>query len=207
MKNIFLLGDSISIQYAPHLISMMAGTANFMRKTGDEEALRNLDVPTGANGGDSRMVLAYLRVRCASGEFKPDFVLLNCGLHDIKDNGDGKPNQVDIKDYRANLTSIAALFKTTGTPWAWIRTTPLSETVHNAKASKFKRYEKDLAAYNKAADDIMNKERLPLIDLHGFTKSLGGDEIYCDHVHFTEEVRRLQGAYLAGWITREVDYG
>lgn len=27
-----------------------------------------------------------------------------------------------------------------------------------------------------------------------------GRDIYCDHVHFKDEVRRLQGAFIAGYL-------
>lgn len=30
--------------------------------------------------------------------------------------------------------------------------------------------------------------------------ALLGDEIYCDHVHFTDAVRAQQAAYIAGWL-------
>lgn len=40
---------------------------------------------------------------------------------------------------------------------------------------------------------------VPTVDLHTFTADLGPD-LFCDHVHFTEPVRRLQAAFIAGWL-------
>jgi len=45
----------------------------------------------------------------------------------------------------------------------------------------------------------------PSIDLYRFTLSLAEDvqaleSLYEDHVHFTQPVRRLQAAYIAGWL-------
>jgi hypothetical protein len=45
----------------------------------------------------------------------------------------------------------------------------------------------------------MTAARVPLVDLHGFTANLG-PELYCDHVHFVDAVRRQQAAFLAGWV-------
>ena len=60
-KEIFLIGDSISIEYTPYLKEDIKDFANLERKEDDGTALKNLDVPMGANGGDSQMVLDYLQ--------------------------------------------------------------------------------------------------------------------------------------------------
>ncbi len=80
---LFVLGDSISIQYGPFLAKNLHNVARYDCKSGLPMALKDLDDPQGANGGDSGMVLAYLRERMESGGFSPDVLLLNCGLHDI----------------------------------------------------------------------------------------------------------------------------
>lgn len=46
----------------------------------------------------------------------------------------------------------------------------------------------------------MMTDGVPAIDLFAFTRALGGNEIFCDHVHFTETVRQLQAAYIAGYL-------
>lgn len=43
----------------------------------------------------------------------------------------------------------------------------------------------------------MREYNISCIDIHNFTKKLGAD-IYSDHVHFKEEVRKLQAAFIAG---------
>jgi lysophospholipase L1-like esterase len=84
---IYVLGDSISIQYGLYLQKYLEGVMEYNRKQGDEEALLNLDKPQGANGGDSGMVLSFLRARAASGGIDADLLLLNCGLHDRQVSG------------------------------------------------------------------------------------------------------------------------
>jgi len=39
----------------------------------------------------------------------------------------------------------------------------------------------------------------PVIDLYTFTSNLGND-LYCDHVHFHDYIRRQQAAFIAGWL-------
>jgi len=84
LPKIFLIGDSISIHYSPYLEMYLKGKAVFDRKKDNGLAENNLDIPQGANGGDSQMVLSYLKIKMNEPDFKPDYLLLNCGLHDIK---------------------------------------------------------------------------------------------------------------------------
>ena len=59
-RKLFVIGDSISIHYGPYLKAITKGKFEYDRKTGLDQALTNLDKPTGANAGDSLMVLEYL---------------------------------------------------------------------------------------------------------------------------------------------------
>ncbi len=65
MKRLFVLGDSISIHYGPYLKRFVSSTYIYDRKRGESQALLDLDQPVGANGGNSRMVLEYIRRRIA----------------------------------------------------------------------------------------------------------------------------------------------
>lgn len=78
-------------------------------------------------------------------------------------------------------------------------TTPFNEVIHNSRKDGYLRYIKDLETYNKIAKEIIDNKNTEFIDLYSFTKNLGED-IYCDHVHFTEEVRRLQSAFISGYL-------
>jgi len=61
------------------------------------------------------------------------------------------------------------------------------------------RYSKDVVTYDNAAKEIMKTHNIPCIDLCNFTKNLG-QGVYFDHVHFKEEIRKLQGAFIAGYL-------
>ena len=200
--NIFIIGDSISIHYGPALEASLKGLdIGYSRKTGLDAAQQDMNVGRGANGGDSAMVLAYLRQRATRGPaIAADTLLVNCGLHDIKTDPATGRRQVPIEAYRGNLEAIVML--ATGAlarRMVWIRTTPCDDRIHNGRCSEFHRFAADCDAYNQAADAVMAARGVPVIDLHAFTRSLG-QELFCDHVHFTEPVRRLQAAYIAGWL-------
>lgn len=195
---IFIVGDSISIQYGPYLKALLPPRFGYDRKGGDD-ALRDLDKAVGANGGDSSMVLAYLRSLESAGGLRADVLLLNCGLHDIKTDPVSGAKQIPIAAYEANLREVVVVGRRLCRTVVWMRTTPCDEAVHNNKQSTFHRYAADCLAYNAVADRVMAEAGVVSIDLHGFTIRLDG-KLYCDHVHFLPEIRQAQAAYLAGWL-------
>ncbi|WP_460885398.1 SGNH/GDSL hydrolase family protein [Rhabdobacter roseus] len=203
VPSLFLIGDSISIQYGPYLEKYLEGIVTFSRKQDDGQAEKNLDVPVGANGGDSRMVLSYLRTKLKDQAFRPDYLLLNCGLHDIKHNQPEGTIQVSEKEYRENLTAIAQLLRQRNIELIWVRTTPVVDTIHNPRSKAFKRYDADLQKYNQIADQVMAAQQVASIDLYQFTQQLGIEQ-FTDHVHYKEPARALQAAYLAGYLQAHV---
>jgi lysophospholipase L1-like esterase len=196
---IFVIGDSISIQHGPHLEKYLQGNALYERKQDDGTAKNNLDYPTGANGGDSGMVLKYLIHKLNKPGFKPDYLLLNCGLHDIKRNTTTHEIQVTEEEYRKNLETTFKLLKKKNIRLIWMRTTPVVDSIHNAKSRSFHRFAADVETYNLIADEICRKHNVPLIDLFSFSKQLGEDQ-FIDHVHYNETARTLQAAFIAGAV-------
>lgn len=196
--SVFLIGDSISIQYGPYLEKYLDGIIDFSRKQDDGQAAKNLDVPVGANGGDSRMVLEYLKIKLKEPGFAPDYLLLNCGLHDVKHNMTDEKIQVTTEEYRNNLQEIIQLVTKKKIRIIWIRTTPVVDTIHN-KSKGIKRYAADVATYNQIADAIFARKKIPMIDLFTFSQKLGNEQ-FIDHVHYNESTRSLQAAYIAGFL-------
>jgi hypothetical protein len=203
MRSLHVIGDSISIQYGPYLEDCLAGRVAYSRKGSEDAAmaaaLRNLDMPSGANGGDSSMVLDWLRQRCADPAFRPDLLLLNCGLHDIKRAVPGNELQVPLAAYLENLVAITTLLAGRGTDLCWVRTTPVNDERHNSRSKQFHRHAADLAEYNTTADAVMASSGVRSIDLHAFSARLG-DEAFIDHVHFSVPARREQAAFIAGHV-------
>ena len=186
-----IVGDSISIHYDPYLQTMLADVMTYSRKT----ALDGSTDDTGAaNGGDSSMVLDYLRALQPDRPF--DVLLINCGLHDIKRDMTTHALQVPLERYEANLREILAQAQRLAARTIWVCTTPVIDERHNRLNTTFQRFEADVEAYNAAADRIMQQHDIMTIDLFTFTRHLGPD-VYVDHVHFTDEVRAQQAAFIA----------
>jgi hypothetical protein len=200
MRSLHIVGDSISMHYGPDLGRFLAGSLAYSRKTGFPG---NLDHPQGANGGDSSLVLAYLQ-DCSEAGRTWEALAINCGLHDLKRDITTRALQVPEDAYRSNLDSIIAESRGLASQLVWIRTTPVVDAVHNRPGMQFHRHAADLQRYNAIADAVMQAANVEMIDLEAFTRALGGDELFCDHVHFTEPVRRLQAAFLAGALQAQL---
>ena len=97
VTDIYVIDDSISIQYGPYLEKTVEPELRYARKCGDE-ALQNLDVPRGANGGDSAMVRSFMESLSSMPNFHPHILLANCGLHDIKFDRNSGKHQVSEED-------------------------------------------------------------------------------------------------------------
>lgn len=203
LPKLFVLGDSISMHYGPFLATQLKGICSYERKVapvGGETA--DLDEGKGANGGDSSMVLAYLERRLAEPVFRPDVLLLNCGLHDVKTDPETGARQIPNEAYRANLMKIVSLLERHQTRMIWVRTTHCNDAIHNARSTNFRRYIADIEAYNSIADEIMTVAGIRMLDLHHFSRNLGEDhDLFLDHVHFQPAVCMQQAAFIAGAIT------
>ena len=196
MKKILLIGDSISLYYSRFLAAGLEDIAQVHTKAGMQEAMENLDLPKGANGGDSGMVLDYIRQRQAEGTLGYDLFVFNCGLHDIKRQSPEYKLQVEPEDYRKNLQEIVAITKGLGLKTIFINSTPVEDERHNKATGYYiNRHNVDLLRCNEIAGEVMAENGIPVIDLYGFTDALPEPK-YCDHVHYTEEVQKKHGEFL-----------
>lgn len=194
-RSVFVIGDSISIHYGPYLKTFIEEEFHYDRKRGLGEALKDLDKPLGANAGDSSMVLNYLQEEMEK-QVKYDILLLNCGMHDIRVDRNTLKLQIKENLYENNLKEIIDLSKKMSNEVIWVTTTPIIDKIHNSRKAGFLRFSRDLKTYNEIAEEIMTKQNIKTIDLYNFTKNLGGN-IYCDHVHFKEDIRKLQAEFIA----------
>ncbi len=197
-RSFFVIGDSISVQYGFHLAQIAHGVCDDVQKTETGQVLDGSRTPVGASTGDSKGALKYLREH--AGEIADyDILLFNSGLHDIMTDPSTERVQVPTQDYEYNLTAILGLVHDMAVCPVWVSTTPVPDDRHNAAVQEYKRYNRDVVTYNNIAARVMGQANVPAMDLYAFSKSLGED-IYCDHVHFKEEVRRLQAAFIVGWL-------
>ncbi len=220
IPTLFVLGDSISIQYGPGLERLLAGRFACDRKgselledqalaengVGILQRLAALDSSLEAiNGGDSASVLAYLQAKSAAQAGLGTVLLLNCGLHDVRRDPRSSTCQVEPGYYAANLNDILRLATRLSQQVIWLRTTPVCDACHQRLNHEFQRFNADVELYNQITDALMDEAGIPSIDLYGFTRKLSPadetlEQLYCDHVHFSEPVRQMQAAYIAGWL-------
>lgn len=202
MEKLFVLGDSISMDYGVYLEQMVEGRMIYDRKTDRHSINENQDFPDalrGANGGDSGMVLQYLSYLVANRQFDHSILLLNCGLHDIKRNTSTGELQVPLEKYGQNLQAILRLMQPLSVRIVWVRTTHVDDTIHEERMKKFVRFNRDVINYNHVADRIMEDASVKSVDLYNYTLRLGeGKMLFCDHVHYNPEIRMRQAAYIAG---------
>jgi hypothetical protein len=197
-RTVFVIGDSISIHYGLYLEKMIGGKYHYNRKGNINNNSRDSNKTMDANNGDSRMVLEYLSDESCNGT-SYDILLLNCGLHDIRVSRDTNMIQVNEIEYRENLNKIFDIASKLSNKVIWVKSTPVVDSIHNSRKAGFLRFNKDIILYNNIAEKITDKYKIPTIDLYTFTEGLG-ENIYCDHVHFKEEIRALQGAFIADYL-------
>lgn len=204
---VFVVGDSISMHYGPALERALAPRLAYDRKRDDGSGTSgNLDQPDGANGGDSRMVLDYLRRRRERNPIAADFLLLNCGLHDLRTDPATGQKRVPLAEYVSNLRAILDEAARMKLRVVWVRITPVVDEIHNTRCQKFHRFAVDVDEYNRAADQVMRTAGVPTLDLHACSvPTVPG--AFIDHVHFDEATREKQAAFLAAGLAALVDAG
>ena len=182
------------MHYGPYLETYISPWLAYSRK-GDRIgcALGGED----PNGGDSQMVLEYVR-RCIAQKQRWNLVLLNCGLWDIRDRQGTL--QTDLVQYTLNLTEIIGLLPRICDRWIWVRTTPVDDALHNSLKTDYWRHDADVVRYNEAADEVVTRVGATVIDLYQFCVAVGLSTAFADHIHFTDEMRRVQAAFIAGQV-------
>ena len=205
MVKLLVIGDSISVDYRKYLQDYIDEDIKIFSKKGIEEAYKNLDLAVGANNGDSSAVLQYLENLANNNILQYDYCILNCGLHDLKRDSKTLELQVSETLYEENLHKIVKLLQKNNIRMSFVSTTPsYKERYINAS---FIRNIEDVIKYNGIAQKVMSQYDIKILDLYRFTLSLGlsGDLLFRDHTHFTDEVIKLQAAYISGWVNKLIE--
>lgn len=200
--NLYVIGDSISVHYGPYLQRAVADFANYARKGGPDAAGTDWENPTDANGGDSDLVLSFLRENLPA--IQADTLLLNCGLHDLRVDRATGVYQIPPEDYQDNLRTIIPLVQAARIRPIWVTTTPVDDTTHNAHDELlYQRFQRDVLAYNALASEVMTTHGVATIDLHGFMQELGPG-LTIDHVHYRDDTRARQAEFIASELRKLV---
>lgn len=187
LPNVLILGDSISIGYAPFVQEMLAGEANVVRPQ--------------ANCGDTRRGLENIEKWL--GDTRWDVIHFNWGLHDLcyrnpeenksKDKINGK-QAVPVGEYKQNLVELTTRLKATGATLVWASTTVVPE-------GESGRFVGDETKYNRVAAQVMKKCEVATDDLHALTMTFP-PELFSGpgNVHFTQEGSRKLAEQVAAEI-------
>ena len=188
IRNVLIIGDSISMGYTPFVQVMLKNLADVKRPVLDNGEPENC-------GGT---INGLKNIRRWLGDTKWDLIHFNFGLHDLKHvdpvSGEGSTNpedplQTDLRQYKKNLTEIVEVLESTGADLIFATTTPYPD-----KTDGPLRDPGMSEKYNNVAIRIMNKNHITINDLYTFAKPRL-DEIQLPHnVHFTDEgYRELAG--------------
>ena len=180
---LFSSGDSISRGYWPFLEAALFEEVNVYH-----QIELSKDMPD-AGGGNGHADKAYAMLQNAykNEAFKPDFWLVNFGLHMI-DKYRG-----NIPGYGEWVEKFIIMAKEKKAQLIFVNTTPCQK---NTKAKQ----NAVTIQFNQIMDEVSKKHGVSVVDMYGYIKKLAENrevKIYTDGVHYTEEVKKLQAEYIA----------
>ncbi|HPF51257.1 MAG TPA: SGNH/GDSL hydrolase family protein [Draconibacterium sp.] len=180
LREVLILGDSISIGYTPYVQTMLGYLADVKRPMLDNGEPENCEGTTKGVQNIKRWL----------GTTKWDVIHFNFGLHDLKHVNPGTsessrnpedPLQADLKQYKKNLTEIVEILKETGADVIFATTTPYPNQTEGplrdpGMAEK----------YNQVAIKIMNRNQITINDLYTFAKPRLDEIQLPNNVHFKD---------------------
>lgn len=116
---------------------------------------------------------------------KPDVAHWNNGLHDSAHMPGRDPVQHPLEAYVENLNGILAILRRTGAKIIWATTTPVhpNRPFQDTETS-WRNHEID--RYNRAAEELMRRERIPVNDLHRLVLSHVDEYLEEDMLHLSD---------------------
>ncbi len=179
VKNVLIIGDSISIGYTPFIQKALAPAVNVEHNAG--------------NGGST--VRGVESVEKWIGNRQWDVILFNFGLHDLVHKDSLNKYDVTAKvavtldDYRKNMEVIVALLRETTATLIYVTTTVVPENSAGRKVG-------DPAKYNEVALEVMKKNGIEVVDLYAFSQTIHPQNSKPGNVHYTEKGYELLAAPL-----------
>lgn len=188
LPNVLLLGDSISLGYAPIVEEKLAGKANVYRIVGSEAATvrrkgtLRLDTTAAIQHLDEWLAKIHWTV-----------IHFNWGLHDIKIQPSGE-HQTSLANYRANLSQLVKRLQATHADLIWASTTPVPK---GAEQGSSPRKAGDEMPFNEVARQVMDENSIPVDDLHALVLPNLRELQRPANVHFTLDGSRILGMQVA----------
>ncbi|MDX2179578.1 MAG: SGNH/GDSL hydrolase family protein [Bryobacteraceae bacterium] len=183
MKDVLIIGDSISIGYTPIVQKLLTDSARVAR--------------INENGGPTSNGVEKIDLWLGATAWH--VVHFNFGLHDIKLMPPDGKHQVPLDRYQANLRHIVARLKRTPAKLIFATTTP-------APLGKLSppRNPPDVLDYNVAARAIMAEEGVALNDLFSLALPQLTEIQQKENVHFTAAGYQKLGEQVAAAIRRHL---
>ncbi len=184
MPRVLIIGDSISLGYAPEVIKQLADVAQVEHKgiaRSTWDGLEKLD--------------GWL------GDGKWDVIYFNFGLHDLFYSNGGKPDAPALtrkstdKQYADNLEQLVKKLQATGAKLIWASTTPIPEGARGRVAG-------EEVEFNKIAEKIMKAHDVTIDDLHKYVSSDLAKYQRPKNVHFSEVGYQYLGQEAASSIRK-----
>lgn len=179
VKNVLIIGDSISMGYTPFVKKALAPNVNVEHNRG--------------NGGSTRRGCDSVEVWSAGTQW--DVIVFNFGLHDMvhkdslgKYNVNGKVT-VTLDEYRKNLKQIVAILRQTTARLIFINTTVVPEKADG-------RMVEDPARYNKVAEEVMKENGIKVLDLYTPSLTIHPDNSKPANVHYTDKGYEILAEYV-----------
>ena len=189
VKNMLVIGDSISIGYTPFLEKSLAPDVVVAHNPG--------------NGGSTIRGVENIEKWLDNRQW--DIILFNFGLHDLvhKDTENkydvvnGKIS-VSLEEYRKNLETIVAKLRETTAELYFVTTTVVPENSPGRKVE-------DPAKYNAVALEVMKKSGIKVIDLYTASQSIHPQNSKPGNVHYTPEGYELLADYIEKAIKKSLE--
>ena len=171
VRNVLIIGDSISIGYTPFLEKALAPEIMVSHNPG--------------NGGSTVRGIDSLEVWLDHKKW--DMIVFNFGLHDLVYKDEQKKYDVvngkisvSLDDYRKNLETIVARLKETTARLLFVTTTVVPENSAGRKVE-------DPAKYNEVAISVMKKNGIPVVDLYTASQTIHPEYSKPGNVHYTDK--------------------
>lgn len=184
---VYSTGNSISLGYWPYLEGELWREVNVYYQ---RELWKDMPETSSPNNGLANNAYLSLEKAYKNENFKPDYILINFGLHMI--NG----YQNNLEDYGEWVQKFIDLAKAHHAKLIWVTTTPyaLFREDKNIVIQKF----------NETATRIVKDNNMYVADLYTCICDLINEfnewNVYTDGVHFREEIKAKQGEFLAQQI-------
>ncbi len=170
IRNVLIIGDSISIGYTPFVQTALAPEVIVEHNPG--------------NGGSTGRGIQ--RIEEWIGTKQWDVILFNFGLHDMVrvtperkyDTENGKIS-VSLQEYRENLVTIVHKLKETTATIIFINTTMVPENAIGRKSE-------DPEKYNQVALEVMKENSIQVVDLYTPSLKIHPENSNPGNVHYTE---------------------